>query len=98
MQSDAFPTPPIYGYLFQPRLLQPFSGFDHEPEIAIEVTISNHVSDRHLEKLRSHTHANGLNALLNDIETLIVNCSHEEAQLFWSAADHLKFKHRHCPV
>jgi hypothetical protein len=96
MQSDAFPTPPVYGYLFQPSLLQPFSGFEHDPEVAIEINSGNHASDRHLKKLLSHDHSHGLNALLTDIEALIINCSNEEAQLFWSAADHLKSKYQQC--
>ncbi len=113
MQSDAFPTPPVYGYLFQPRLLQPFTGFDGEPA-PISKFASNFASnfgesnesDRHLEKLHSHlgihpdratavhTNSQALNGLLSDIETLIVDCSSDESQLFWSATDCVKLKHQ----
>lgn len=93
MQSDAFPTPPIYSYLLQPSLIQPFSAFESDAEIAIKISSDFHIGDRHFQKLRSHRYSDALNLLLNDIETLIVNCSIEEAQLFWSATDYLKSQH-----
>jgi hypothetical protein len=93
MQSDAFPTPPIYSYLFQPSLIQPFSTFENDSEIAIKMSSDFPIGDRHFQKLRSHHHSDALSLLLNEIETLIDNCSIEEAQLFWSATDCLKLKH-----
>ena len=100
MQSDAFPTPPVYGYLFQPRLIQPFTSFDSALEFAPESANDNHDSDRYIAKLQSCEPTApdaddwALNDLLGDIETLIADCSSEESQLFWSATECLKLKHQ----
>ncbi|MFM7600605.1 MAG: hypothetical protein ACKO7R_05310 [Pseudanabaena sp.] len=70
MQSDAFPTPPIYTHHFQPRLVHP------------------HEADPQQDGDRP------LNHLLDEIELLMTDCSVEESQSFWSAADRIKIKHR----
>ncbi len=72
MQSDAFPTPPIYSLSFQPRLVQ--QNID-------------------LDKNEQEEDSN-LNYLLNEIELLITDCSSEESEAFWSAANRIKIKYQ----
>lgn len=76
MQSDAFPTPPIYSHNFQPRLTIA------DPEsllIPMDAPDSSQLDQ---------------NYLLSEIELLIADCSQEESQSFWIAADRIKIKHQ----
>ena len=76
MQSDAFPTPPIYAHNFQPRL----AIADPESWLAPMDAPENSEINQ--------------NYLLNEIELLIADCSQEESQSFWLAADRIKIKHQ----
>lgn len=79
MQSDAFPTPPIYSHYFQPRLL--FHDAELQPQ-------DSQPQDSQPQNLQ-----NDVDCLLDEIEILIADCSIEESQSFWLATDCIKIKH-----
>lgn len=87
MQSDAFPTPPIYCHYFEPLLSISHSEQDLPSQ-------AQYVQDLPTRNERKSDKELRCNQLLNEIELLITDSAEEQSQSFWIAANRLKLKHQ----